>query len=116
VYEFSPNPGNGFSGFNSDGGTWKSGDAEYTALLKKARSEFDEKKRIAMARDFQRMEAERQYQPSFPGTASGLLLAWPALRNVMVFRDAGVLGGLTGDPALSRVNLWLDPAQPPNKA
>jgi ABC-type transport system substrate-binding protein len=113
VYEFTPNPGNGFSGFYAEGQQYKGGDPEYTALLKKARSEFDDKKRIALGRDFQRIEAERQYQPSFPGTASGLLLVWPAVRNVMVFRDAGVLGGLTGDPALSRVNLWLDPSLPP---
>jgi len=104
-------------GQKAEGGTWKSGDAEYTTLLKKARSEFDEKKRIALARDFQRMEAERQYQPSFPGTASGLVLLWPAVKNVGVFRDAGFIGTApTGDGALSRVNLWLDPTQPPNKA
>ena len=110
VYEFIPNAGNGYSGFFTEGGTWKSGDPpNTTTLLKKARSEFDEKKRIALARDFQRMEAERQYQPSFPGTASGLLLAWPALRNVSVFRDAGNIGTATGDGALSRVNLWLEP-------
>jgi hypothetical protein len=114
VYEYIPNAGNGYSGFFSEGGTWKQGDSKVTDLLRSARKEFDEKKRIAMLRDFQRLDAETQYQASFPGTASGLTLMWPGVRNYGVYREAGALGAaLTGDGANSRLNIWLDTTQPP---
>jgi ABC-type transport system substrate-binding protein len=109
VYEFVPNAGNAFSGFFADGSSWKQGDPKYTDLLKKARQEFDEKKRIGVLQDFQRIEAENQYQPSFPGVASGLSLVWPAVRNYNVNRIE------PGGGALSRTNLWLDTTLPPFK-
>lgn len=115
VYEFVPNAGISYSGFFSEGSSWKQGDAAYTTLLKRARQEFDEKKRISLLQDFQRMEAENQYQPSFPGVASGLSLAWPAVRNVNVNRlepPAFVVSGA----ALQRVGVWLDTTLPPFKS
>jgi ABC-type transport system substrate-binding protein len=117
VYEYVPNAGNGFSGFFAEGSSWKQGDARITDLLRAARKEFDEKKRISMLRDFQRLDAETQYQASFPGTASSLQLAWPGVRNIGVYREAGGIGlGLTGDAAYSRMNIWLDQTQAPFKA
>jgi ABC-type transport system substrate-binding protein len=106
VYEYIPNAGNGYSGFMADGQQWKGGDPTYTALLRKARQEFDTRARIEQAHEFQRLEAEHQYQMSFPGTASGLTLLWPAVRNYNVFKKEN-------DQSSQRTNLWLDTTKPP---
>lgn len=104
--EFTPHPGIAYSGFFPAGGVWKQGDPRYTILLKKARQEFDAERRRGLMYDFQRMEAEDQYQPSFVGTAEQLALYWPAVRNVNVFHDDAL-------PFISGLGLWLDTTRPP---
>jgi ABC-type transport system substrate-binding protein len=102
--EYIPSAAIAFPGYMADGQAWKSGDPAYTTLLNKAREEFDEKKRLALMQDFQRMEAENQYLPSFPGTAEQLVVSWPALRNMNVFRSN-----------LQYNDLWIDETKAPFK-
>lgn len=99
--EFVPGS-NAYCGLFSENSSYLKGDPEVTALLKKARSEFDDKRRISLMHDFQRMEAVNQYRTSFAGTAQMLGLAWEAVRNVNVFH---------GD--LPNVGTWLDPTKRP---
>jgi ABC-type transport system substrate-binding protein len=101
--EFTPAGGVSYTGFFSEDSSYKKGDPRYTEFLKKARLEFDNERRIALSQEFQRMEAENQYQPSFPGTASILKLVWPVLRNENVFYASS--GPYVGQ--------WLDPTKPP---
>lgn len=102
--EFTPAGGVSYTGFYSDDSSYKKGDPKYTDFLKKARQEFDNERRTTLSQEFQRMEAENQYQPSFPGTASVLKLVWPTLRNESVFYASS--GPYVGQ--------WLDPTQPPH--
>ena len=50
------------------------------------RSEFDQKKRIALVQDLQRYNAAKQYSTLLPGGAAGLNLAWPIVRNRGVYK------------------------------
>ena len=103
--EFSPSAAPAYTGFFSEGSSYLKGDPDMTALLLKARQEFDEKKRISYIQDFQRMEAGNQYRPVFPGTADSLGINWPALQNYNLYH---------GD--LPWVGLWLDQTLPPLKS
>lgn len=102
IAEFTPHDGISFTGFFGDGGRWKGGDPKYSELLFKTRQEFDEKRRFALLHEFQRMEAENQYQPRFPGTAQQIDAVWPAVRNYNVFRQD-----------LSNLGQWLDSTKKP---
>ena len=44
-------------------------------------------------REFQRNEADSLYVIRWPGTARTFQLFWPAVRNVMVWRNELVTGG-----------------------
>jgi peptide/nickel transport system substrate-binding protein len=103
--EFTPSSAPAYTGFFSENSSYLKGDPEYTSLLQKARQEFDEKKRIALIHDFQRLEAANQYRPVFPGSADSLGINWPALQNYNLYH---------GD--LPWVGLWLDQTLPPLKS
>ena len=92
-----------YTGFFSEDSSFQKGDPRLNDLLEKVRAEFDEKKRISMMHDFQRIMADAQYMLHFPGSASSFTMSWPAVRNQEVF---------TGDlPYLSK---WLDMTKPPH--
>jgi ABC-type transport system substrate-binding protein len=99
--EFVPGS-NAYCGLFSDNSSYMKGDPDVTALLKRARSEFDEKRRVSVMHDFQRMEAANQYRTSFAGTAQVLGLAWEAVENVNVFHGE-----------MQNVGTWLNPAKKP---
>jgi len=105
---YVPNSSTNFSGFNSDGGAWKSGDPKHTELLTKARQEFDEQRRISMMHEFQKNEADSLYVLRWPGTATAFRLYWPAVRNVRVWRNEL---GLESNPSLAHI--WLDQTKKP---
>lgn len=110
--EYVPHPGPSYPGFFADGLNYMDGDPEYTRILEAAREEFDIDQRRELMYEFQRLEAENQYMPAFPGTAQLLRLYWPALRNVNVFSQE-LPRGSTAAPPLSLMGVWLDPTQPP---
>jgi peptide/nickel transport system substrate-binding protein len=103
--EFSPSSAPAYTGFFSEGSSYLKGDPEVTAIVQKARQEFDEKKRIAYMHDFQRLEASNQYRPVFPGSADALGINWPALQMYNLQH---------GD--LPWVGMWLDTTLPPLKS
>lgn len=100
-----------FPGFDPDGKSSFGGDASVTQIVEKINSEFDQQKRYALAHEFQRYDAKKQYFPAFPGGASGFTLAWPALQNFEVFKQVEDSGGSNEDEAL----FWIDETQPPFK-
>ena len=102
--EFSPSAATGYSGFFSENSSFQKGDPEITSLLKRARGEFEEKRRQSLMHEFQRMEADNQYQPSFVAVADTLAVNWPVIQNYAVFPGE-----------LPFVGLWLDPEKPPLK-
>jgi peptide/nickel transport system substrate-binding protein len=99
--EFVPGS-NAYCGLFSEGSSYMKGDPDVTALLKRARAEFDEKRRVSLMHDFQRLEASNQYRTSFAGTAQMLGLAWEAVENVNVFHGEH-----------QNVGTWLNPAKKP---
>lgn len=103
--EFTPSAAPAYTGFFSDNSSYLKGDPEVTSLLQKARQEFDEKRRLSLMHDFQRLEAANQYRPVFPGSADSTGVNWPALQNYNLYH---------GD--LPWVGLWLDQNQAPLKA
>jgi peptide/nickel transport system substrate-binding protein len=77
--------GQGSHGWDPEGlGTHK-GDPWMDQQLEKMRQEFDVEKRQALAYDFQRYEAKMNYFTRFPGGASTIDVAWPALANRLVY-------------------------------
>jgi peptide/nickel transport system substrate-binding protein len=77
--------GQNFHGYDPDGASTFKGDPFIDSTIEKMRTEFDEKKRQALAWDFQRYEAKMNYFTRFPGGASTIDVAWPALENRLVF-------------------------------
>jgi ABC-type transport system substrate-binding protein len=102
-----------FYNYNSAGGAYyMGGDSTLDEMTVKARQEFDDKKRMALMYDFQRYEAGKFYNELY-ANAGSFQLAWPALRNILVYR-----GGTNWmDDALGNTGLkaWIDPEQPPLK-
>jgi len=91
-----------YTGFFSDNSSFQKGDPRLNESLEKIRSEFDAKKRISMMHDVQKLMAEEQYMLHFPGSATLLTIAWPALQNYGVY---------TSD--LPHLNKFLDTTKPP---
>jgi peptide/nickel transport system substrate-binding protein len=86
--EFNTGGGQLFIGFDPDGKGTYAGDPRTQDLTDKMRSEFDQKKRIALVQDLQRYNAAKQYSTLLPGGAAGLNLAWPIVRNRGVYRTS----------------------------
>ena len=101
---YHPKGGLNYTGlFNTDTSTWKNGDPKLTEIIEKVRSEFETPKRVELIKEFQRLDAAEMYRPRFPGSAAGLGIVWPVVRNERV--EVG------GD--IAYVGQWLDPTKPP---
>ncbi len=96
-----------FHGFDADGKGTFAGDPYLEGLLQKMRTEFDEKKRVQLAYDFQRYEAKKVYYPRVAGGANTFELGWPAVRGRKVWQ------GATNRTAAT---FWLDHTKAPLKS
>jgi peptide/nickel transport system substrate-binding protein len=92
-----------FVGYDAAGKGDFSGDSHLEDLLLKARAERDVEKRKAACHECQRYVAKTQYTTRWPGVASNYALAWPAVRNYMVYRS---------DLKLD-TTLWMDQTKAP---
>lgn len=81
LYAIYHTRGSMFSGFDEAGTSAAGGDARVSDLVTKIRQEYDLETRWVLAHELQQYEAEKQYNPLFPGGARGFALAWPALAN-----------------------------------
>lgn len=102
---FSPG-GNLFGGWNAnDTGASDAGDPFLNDTVQKVLYEFDNAKRVQLVHDFQRYMAKMFYYSRYPGGATSLSLAWPAIQNWNVFRGQTLAGFYTYE--------WLDTTKPP---
>ena len=85
------------------GSLFQGGDAFLDDAVQRLLLEFDAKKRVSIALEVQRHDAETVFSLK-AGGAGGFRLSWPALRNVLVYQ-----GGTNRDDA----TLFLDPTQAP---
>jgi peptide/nickel transport system substrate-binding protein len=104
---YSPSAGATFVGLDADGKGTYSGDAYVDAQLLKGRSEVDINKRRDIVKDLQRHLAKQQYVVRYPGGASGVSLAWPAVRNFLAY--LGPIASFRGADYYQ----WLDDTKPP---
>jgi ABC-type transport system substrate-binding protein len=101
---YHPKGGLNYTGlFNTDTSSWKNGDPKLTEIIEKVRTEFDTGKRQDLIKEFQRAEALEMYRPRFPGSAAGIDVVWPVVRNQGVEPGADI----------AYVGQWLDPSKPP---
>lgn len=73
--------------------------------------EFDTEKRIERFHEVQRYHAKMNYLPLFPGGATDLILAWPALKNPGM--TAATQRVFRGSLDTLYVNNWIDQTLPP---
>ena len=99
-----PEGGSYYTGLFSPDSSYQKGDPRLNDLLERTRTEYDEKKRVSIIHEVQRLAAESQYVVRVPGSANSLSLSWPALQNEQVFQGE-----------LSHVGLWADLTKPPHK-
>jgi ABC-type transport system substrate-binding protein len=105
VAYFSKGGGATFQGIDPDGKGTFEGDPYVEEQIRKARAETDPKKAHALVHDIQRHVAGKAYMWRTPGGATGLDIAWPAIRNFNTFQSE----------YRTHYNEWLDPTQPPLK-
>jgi ABC-type transport system substrate-binding protein len=110
-FRYLNSKGSMFYGFDADGSSRHQGDPKLDDLTTAMRLEFDEKRRMEIGHEIQRLVAGKMYFIAFPGGANNFELAWPAVRNRMVYvddvsRPVGVTGGGNGA-------VWLDQTKPP---
>ncbi|HEX5368749.1 MAG TPA: ABC transporter substrate-binding protein [Dehalococcoidia bacterium] len=113
LFRYFNSQGSTFYGFDADGSGAHKGDPMLDQMTNKMRLEVDDTKRMQLGYDIQRYVAEKMYFIAFPGGGNGFELAWPAVRNRMVYvddvaRPVGVTS--TGNGAV-----WLDQTKPPFK-
>jgi ABC-type transport system substrate-binding protein len=102
--QFWPKGGVTFHGF----GTNKGGDPALTAIIEKARLEFDDNARKKLVQDAQRYLGKAQWALSQPGGANTFNLAWPAVGNYFGWSNH------TWGPAYAwTYRMWLDQTKPP---
>ncbi|HEX5140020.1 MAG TPA: hypothetical protein VFX19_03685, partial [Dehalococcoidia bacterium] len=87
------------------------GDPQLDDLTNRMRLEFDEKKRMQLGYDIQRQVAAKMYFIAFPGGANGFDLAWPAVRNRMVYVDD--VARPVGVTTTTNGGVWLDKTKAP---
>jgi peptide/nickel transport system substrate-binding protein len=107
--EYWPKGGLTFRGFSKSGAADKSGDPELTALIEKARLEFDSNSLRSQVHEIQRYLAKTMWGLMLPGGATGYDLAWPALQNHQVWR---VKQGAS--PIWNAYRLWIDNSLAPS--
>src|SRR5690606_35522188 len=76
-----------YVGHSVSGQNDQSGDPEIDRLIEAARIEPDVEKQRSLVFDIQRSLAKSWYSAPLPGMGGSFMVAWPALRNVQVFRD-----------------------------
>jgi ABC-type transport system substrate-binding protein len=104
----TPDPTNSLFGrYHSQGASYNGGDSTLDSMISKAIREFDNEKRKAILIDVQKYEAGMNYFPRMGG-ANQLSLAWPALRNRLVYQ-----GG--SGPQHPDLDLYIDETKPPFK-
>jgi peptide/nickel transport system substrate-binding protein len=96
-----------FRGFSASGKNDQAGDPTVDGLIEKARLEKDENKRKSYVHDLQKYLGKAMYGLIMPGGATGVSLAWPALKNYNVYR------GASGGAAWTHYKVWLDTTLPP---
>jgi ABC-type transport system substrate-binding protein len=107
---YSKTAGPTFTGLDVNGAGDYSGDPYIEDQLFEARGETDVNRRKAIVANVQRHLAKQQYLLRHPGGASGLELAWPAVRNRLTYRAPQV--SFRGPHYYE----WLDETKPPLKA
>jgi len=105
--EYWPKGGTTFRGFSTTA-TPKTGDPELTSMIEKARLEPDANAQRKLVHDIQRHLAKAMWGLNLPGGATGYTLAWPALRNVNVWRSRQGAA-----PTWNAYRLWVDASLPP---
>ncbi len=85
---YSPVAGATFVGLDAAGKGDYSGDPYVEAQLLKGRGEPDIEKRRTIVQDLQRYLAKQQYLIRYPGGATGLSLAWPAVKNYLAYQGS----------------------------
>jgi ABC-type transport system substrate-binding protein len=104
--EFWPDGGAAFKGFSTTGANDMAGDPELTAMIERARLEFDVEAQQQEVHNIQRHLAKAMYGLNMPGGASGHELVWPAVQNHGVWRAFGWAKWYTHQ-------LWLDQTKAP---
>ena len=98
--------GNLFGGWSPSGnGASETGDSTLTRIVEDVLGEFDDANRVEIVHEFQRYMAKQFYYSRYPGGATTLRLAWPALSNWQTFRGYGLDGYYSYE--------WIDETQPP---
>ena len=102
--QFWPKGGVTFHGFSTSGKNDKSGDPALSAIIEKARTEFDENARKKLVHDAQRYLGKAMWAMSAPGGANTFHFAWPAVGNYLAWQ---------GPAAYWTYHLWLDRTKAP---
>ena len=105
VAYFSKGGGATFQGIDPDGKGTFAGDPYIEDTIQKARGELDANKAHGYVQDIQRYVAGKGYMWRFPGGATGIDVAWPAVRNFDVYQGEN----------RSHFFEWLDQSLPPFK-
>ncbi len=103
--------GGGFHGFYSKG-NYRQGDPEVTKMVTAIRTEFDDKKQTAMAKDFQKYLANTMYYVPWPGISQTFSLNWPVVGNYNVYRPGDTTAST---PQEILINYWIDATKAPLK-
>ncbi|HLF77707.1 MAG TPA: ABC transporter substrate-binding protein [Dehalococcoidia bacterium] len=80
------------------------GDSRLTADIEKMKGEFDSAKRVQIAHDLQRYDAEQVFERRYMGGTNTFTLAWPAVQNGLVWRS---------DFPRQWANIWFDTTKKP---
>jgi ABC-type transport system substrate-binding protein len=99
--------GNLFGGWSPDqaSGPSEAGDPSLNKFVEDVLFEFDNAKRVEIVHDYQRYMAKQFYYSRYPGGATALRLAWPALADWQTFRGFGLDGFYTYE--------WIDATKAP---
>jgi ABC-type transport system substrate-binding protein len=85
-----------------------SGDPALSAIIEKARLEFDDERRRELVHDAQRYLGKAQWALSQPGYANTFNLVWPAVRNYFAWSNH-----TWGTAAYWTYRMWLDETKAP---
>jgi ABC-type transport system substrate-binding protein len=107
AFDYFSKGGRTWYGFDVGGKGDSSGDPYVDSEITRLQSELDANKRKTAVHELQRHLAKTQYAIRWPGGATSFSLAWPALRNFLVFRAPGPIQGT--------LHHWVDETQPPFK-
>jgi len=94
-YRYRSGTSVGFIGFEPN--------PQVDSMIAAARKELDTQKRIALVHDLERLLAKEQYAVHHPGYGGTFQLAWPVLRNFLVYYDR----------RNTAFSWWLDPTKAP---